>query len=144
MSFLTKNKERSRQFLRYFLVGSSSTVFETAMFLVFSYCFGKETVLFQYLSFTVTGIKLAQWLSLFIAFWYCFVLNRRWSFKSHGNPLRQLLFNTILLFINMYVTGHIVSFLITSLSFPYVAAKVFTICIAALWNFVLYRKVIYK
>lgn len=83
-------------------------------------------------------------IAYFAGFWVSFLLNKFWSFKSKGNFYRQLLLYIILFGINLVLTNGIMYFLTSIAGIPYMISKVFVMGCVVLWNFVIFKKVIYK
>ena len=72
-----------------------------------------------------------------------FLVNRNVTFKSTSNPLRSLVLYLILFALNTTFSTVAISLLAAHGVYPLVA-KVCTMACIVLWNFVLYKKVIFK
>lgn len=128
------------QFIRYFIVGISCFTIEYTLFIVLRAVFDISELLINVIVYT-------------LIFWLVFLLNKFFSFKSKDNFKRQLFLFTILYFINLII-GNIVLFtgiryLLVMLtyegSWPVLyLPKILIMFFITSWNFILYKKVIYK
>lgn len=132
--------ESLAQFIRYIFVGV--------------FCFSIEYILFIVLrnELSVSEI-LVNILVYTIIFWLNFLLNKFFSFRSTVNFRRQLFLYGILFFFNLIV-GNI--FLFSGISYILVLIsgegswpvlylpKILIMFFIISWNFILYKKVIYK
>lgn len=118
------------QAIKYLVVGGSSAVI--------------ELVLFQLLS-AVFAIPLAaaNVTAVVVSTVFNFLVNRNVTFKSTSNPLRSLVLYLILFVLNTTFSTVVISLLAAQGVYPLVA-KVCTMACIVLWNFVLYKKVIFK
>ena len=119
------------QFSRYLITGFSSAAIEL-------------TLLFVLRDTAGLTVLMANSIALTIVFWFNFLMNRFWSFKSKANIKRQLVMYLVLFVFNLATSDLIMYLLTVKLSLQYLIAKVFAIGAVVCWNFVLYRKVIYK
>lgn len=83
-------------------------------------------------------------ISVVIVFWFNFLLNRYWSFKSRGRLTRQLILYGILFFINIAASNGIMYLLTDIAGVHYLVSKIVSVGMIVVWNFLLYKKVIYK
>jgi len=90
------------------------------------------------------NLILANSVALTIVFWFNFCMNRFWSFKSTVDIKKQLVMYAFLFVFNLGASDLIMYLLASKLSLHYMIAKVFALGIIVSWNFVLYKKVIYK
>lgn len=120
-----------QQASRYLITGFSSAAIE---------------FLLLYLFRDVAGytIILSNSFALAIVFWFNFFMNRKWSFKSTMKLGKQLPMYLILFVFNLGASDLIMYLLTDRLSMQYLLAKVFAIGAVVSWNFILYKKVIYK
>lgn len=72
-----------------------------------------------------------------------FSINRQWSFKSSANLAGSMIKYGILFLFNLGFSTFVVTWLI-GLGLPAVLAKFITMACIVCWNFVLYRKVVFK
>ena len=119
------------QLKRYLITGFSSAAIEL-------------TLLYILRDVAKLGIIEANSIALTIIFWFNFLMNRFFSFKSAGNIKRQLIMYGMLFVFNLAASDLIMHLLTASLHLQYLIAKVFAIGAVVSWNFVLYKKVIYK
>ena len=119
------------QFSRYLITGFSSAAIEL-------------TLLFVLRDTAGLTVLAANSIALTIVFWFNFLMNRFWSFKSKANIKRQLVMYLVLFVFNLATSDLIMYLLTVKLSLQYLIAKVFAIGAVVCWNFILYRKVIYK
>ena len=118
------------QAIKYLVVGGSSAAI--------------ELVLFQLLS-AVFAIPLAaaNVTAVVVSTVFNFLVNRNVTFKSTSNPLRSLVLYLLLFALNTTFSTVVISFLAAQGVYPLVA-KVCTMACIVLWNFVLYKKIIFK
>ena len=118
------------QAIKYLVVGGSSAVI--------------ELVLFQLLS-AVFAIPLAaaNVTAVVVSTVFNFLVNRNVTFKSTSNPLRSLVLYLLLFALNTTFSTAVISLSAAQGVYPLVA-KVCTMACIVLWNFVLYKKVIFK
>lgn len=81
--------------------------------------------------------------SIVVSTAFNFLMNRNATFKSTSNPARSLLLYLVLLCANTVFTTVCISLLV-QLGIHSALAKVFTMTCTTMWNFVLYRKIIFK
>lgn len=134
------NPETLGQFIRYFIVGIVGFVLEYTLFIVLRDKLGIQELLSNIMVYTVI-------------FWFNFLLNKFWSFKSRNNFKRQLFYYGILFFFNL-VVGNVLLFsgirYLLALwygedSWPVLyLPKILVMFFIVSWNFILYKKVIYK
>lgn len=124
------SKKTLFQAIKYLMVGGSSAVI--------------ELVLFQLLS-AVFAIPLAaaNVTAVVVSTVFNFLVNRNVTFKSTSNPLRSLVLYLLLFALNTTFSTVVISLLAAQGVYPLVA-KVCTMACIVLWNFVLYKKIIFK
>jgi putative flippase GtrA len=133
------NPETRGQFIRYLAVGFGGFILEYVLFIVLRMIFDHELPV----NIAVTTV----------IFWFNFLLNKFFSFRSRNNFTRQLGFYMILYGINL-VVGNVLLF--SGIRYLLVLAwgegswpvlylpKILIMPFIMSWNFVLYKKVIYK
>lgn len=123
-------KEDVARIAKYLFVGGSSALL--------------ELVLFQVL-YAVCGwqIAVSNVCAVVVATAYNFLHNRSWAFGQSGNPTRSVILYLLLFAFNTTFSTTAISVLVAH-GAPSVAAKLFTQVCIVLWNYVLYRKVIFK
>lgn len=123
--------EAFRQLVRYLVTGFSSAAIELSLLYIFK----------DILKLTVLEANSAAYT---IVFWFNFFMNRLWSFKSKSNLKKQLTMYSLLFVFNLGASDLIMHVLATLLGLQYLIAKVFAIGAVVSWNFILYKKIIYK
>lgn len=124
-------RRTAQQLVRYLLVGSLSFVMEWSLLFCFHKVFG-----LWYLY--------ANSAAFIIVFWLNFLLNRFWSFQSQERFGRQILLYGILCLVNLGISNLMMFALHGFLKIEVMIAKVFAVALIVSWNFILYKKVIYK
>ena len=71
-----------------------------------------------------------------------FLFNRGVTFQSSSNPLRSLVLYLLLFAANTLISTFVISVLV-GMGLPSALAKLCMQCCVVVWNFVLYRKVIF-
>ena len=118
-----------QQGARYLIVGGSSALV--------------ELMLFQGLyAMLQMDVVVANVCAVVASTAFNFLLNRTLTFKSASNPARSVLLYLLLLALNTCFTSTAIALLV-SMGTPSVAAKLLTMACVTLWNFVLYRKVVF-
>lgn len=124
-------KESIGQAVRYVITGLCSAAIEFALLFIF-----RDVIGFS--------VLVSNSAALSIVFWFNFLMNRLWSFKSRKKLGRQLVLYLALFVFNLVASDLIMHLLTDRLSMQYLLAKVFAIGAVVCWNFILYRKVIYR
>lgn len=128
------------QFIRYVLVGVFSFSIEYTLFIVLRNAMSLNEILVNILVYSVI-------------FWINFLLNKYFSFKSRTNFKRQLFLYGLLFFFNLIVGNvllfsairHILVLMSGEGSWPVLyLPKILIMFFIISWNFLLYKKVIYK
>jgi len=119
------------QIMRYLITGICSAAIEFSLLFVFKGLMGLSVVV-------------ANSIALSIVFWFNFLMNRIWSFKSKMKLSKQLGMYSLLFLFNLGASDLIMYLLTDRLSMQYLLAKVFATGTVVCWNFVIYKKVIYK
>ncbi|MBE6066729.1 MAG: GtrA family protein [Clostridium lundense] len=130
MQELITNKSARNQFIKYLFVGGFTAFFEILL-----YAFLRKVV---YLNLTLSNI-IATVIATAINFW----INRGWSFKSASNLSKSLILYLILFFLNASFSTLAINVMV-KLKILDIAAKFITMCMITVWNFVIYRKLIFK
>ncbi|NMB32850.1 MAG: GtrA family protein [Clostridium sp.] len=87
---------------------------------------------------------LANAIAYVVVFWFNFLLNRFWSFKSKVNIFKQLRQYGILFFFNLFATSVFLYLLSEKIGIIPEISKILVMGLVVCWNFILYKKVIYK
>ncbi len=119
------------QFFRYIFVGVLSFITETSLL----YLLTDHFKLWYLYSNSIAYI---------VVFWLNFLLNRFWAFQSKDNLQRQMLMYLCLFVFNLIASSGIMYLLTSVFKFYYLVSKVFAVGLVVSWNFVIYKKVIYK
>lgn len=130
LEFFIGDKSK-KQFIRYLITGVSSFVIEYFLF---------------FLLFKVLSIYelVANTVVITIVFWFNFLMNRHWSFQSKEKLGRQLLMYLALFMFNAVISNLFIYTGVTILEISPLISKVLIMCLIVTWNFVIYKKVIYK
>lgn len=118
------------QAIKYLVVGGSSAVIELVLFQLLSAAFAIPLAAANVTAVVVSTV-------------FNFLVNRNVTFKSTSNPLRSLVLYLLLFALNTTFSTAVISLLAAQGVYPLVA-KVCTMACIVLWNFVLYKKVIFK
>lgn len=124
------NKDDILSAAKYLFVGGSSAVIELA--------------LFQLLVMMGLALAVANVVAVVIATAYNFLLNRSWSFGHTGGALASLVKYLLLFAFNTCFSTIAISTISPALGIPAIAVKVVTMGCIVVWNYVLYRSVIFK
>lgn len=104
----------------------------------------------EYLTFALLYVRFKLWYLLantivyVIVFWFNFLMNRFWSFSARGNLKRQLILYGILFAFNLCAITALMYLLSDMMGITPLISKFFVMGAVVSWNFVLYKKIIYK
>lgn len=132
-----ENPKKLKPVLRYLAVGISCFVCEYFIFILLFHLLGSRVVL------GLPPEKVANSIAVFVMFFVSFILNRNWSFESKGNVLKQTIMNLMLFIVNIVFSGWAITELMNMGIHAYIA-KILIMGVIVIWNFILYRKVIYR
>ena len=127
-----------KQLRRYLIIGFSATAI--------------DFVLFSFLGFFFKDINIyiKNSIGYTIGFLFSFLLNRNWAFESKDNWVRQVVLYFCLFAFNLYISNILVKYLAILLEtyffnqvFSELIAKAFSMGVIVIWNFIIYKKVIY-
>jgi putative flippase GtrA len=129
-SKLTVNKNWS-QFCRYLSVGGSSFLLEYGSFYILLDLYDVNYLIANSIVYsTVSAIN--------------FALNRLWTFRSTNNLRLQITLYLSLLMFN-FIASNVMLYILTGLlHIPPLLSKIGVMVMVVLWNFVIYKKVIYR
>ncbi|MDP4179601.1 MAG: GtrA family protein [Bacillota bacterium] len=82
--------------------------------------------------------------SQIVGFWVSFLLNKFWTFKIKEDFLKQLSSYTILFIFNLLFSTLALYLFVDIMHKDKDLTKIFTMGIIFIWNFVVYKKLIYK
>lgn len=98
---------------------------------------------FLFLSEAISwSIQLSNVTSLLISTVFNFVMNRNFTFKSAANPARSIALYFVLLSANMAISTYAISCFV-DVGVPSALGKIVMMCCIMLWNFFLYKKVVF-
>ena len=115
-------QENKGQMLRYAIVGGAGAVIDLALLFILTEFFN-----FYYLLSTTLAFIFSALLN--------FYFNRRWTFKSSGNAQRQLLIFSFVAISGVLINAGIMYVLVELFYVYYMLAKVASIAIVTIWNF---------
>ncbi len=124
-------KKNIQQFIKYLFVGGTSFLLDYGLFLLLYKQFGVFEVY-------------ANAVSVFVAFWYNFLLNKFWSFESNDDFFKQMLSYLALMFFNMLFSSGFIYIIDKRVGISPVIGKVIAMVLIVGWNFILYKTVIFK
>lgn len=140
-----KTKLQEYKFFSDLLTGSSFE--QLTRYLITGFLsFGIEYLMFFILYHLLSvGYITANVIVYAVVFWINFLLNRFWSFKSQDNLLRQLKLYSLLFIFNLLVVNVFLMYVLSEIAgIPPLISKVLLMGVVVLWNFILYKKVIYR
>lgn len=131
LSDLFLNKRTLLQFKRYLITGFLSAAVEYSVLFVLTDFIG----LWHIFSNTV---------AIAASFCFNFLMNKYWSFKSKQDIKKQLLQYGLLFAVNMCLSNIIIYLMSDVLNMYYLIPKLASTVIITFWNFIIYKKIIYK
>ncbi|MBN1412835.1 MAG: GtrA family protein [Spirochaetales bacterium] len=127
-----KDPKARNQFIKYLVVGFSSAALE----------FSGLWFLVEMLKFKAV---IANLIVYTVIFWFNYLLNRFWSFQSKDNFFKQVLMYGVLFAWNLYIINYLLfGWLVETIGWHYLITKVLMIGLIVTWNFIIYKKVIYR
>ncbi len=120
-----------RQFLRYITAGLTAFSAEFA-------------VLYLLKEYARVWYIYSNTAAYFTGFWTSFLLNKYWTFGVRKNFFRQLVLTLLLFFFNLAASNTLLYILTDLAGIYYLLSKFITMTMVFSWNFVLYRKFIYR
>jgi putative flippase GtrA len=124
-------KRNWRQFFRYLFVGGGSFVLEYGSFYVLLTLYNVNYLIAN--SIVYTSVSALN-----------FTLNRLWTFRSTNGLRRQIALYLSLLLFNFIASNLMLYILTGQLLIPALWSKIAVMVMVVLWNFALYKKVIYR
>lgn len=125
-----QSSETQKQLIRYLLVGAVTAITELLVF-----------------ALLVRVIKLmlapSNIIATVIATILNFTLNKEWSFRNRSSITRSLILYLLLFTCNIVLSTNVIDFMV-KFGVLDIYAKFMTMALITLWNFVLYRKVVFK
>lgn len=123
-------KERIIQVLKYLLVGGSTALLELMLFWLL--CL-----------FTANNLVLSNIIAVITATCANFLLNGKLTFQGSSNMLRSAMLYALLFLFNLAFSTCTINAL-GSTAIPPVVVKALTQACIVTWNFILYRKVVFR
>lgn len=127
--FVREKYQTLKQAILYLLVGGSSALIELVLFYTLSDVFSA--------SLTLSNVA-----AVIIATAFNFIVNGTVTFKSASSLSRSVILYLILFCFNTIFSTVVINYL-ASMGLPAIFAKIITMACIVLWNFVLYKKVIF-
>ncbi len=124
-------QENKGQMLRYAVVGGTGAIVDLGALYILT-----EFFHFYYLWSTTLSFIVSALLN--------FYFNRRWTFKSSGNTKKQLLIFSFVATSGVVLNGFIMYILVDWLKIYYMLAKVFSVGIVTIWNFLWNKYLTFK
>lgn len=124
-----KNKTVLMQFAKYIGIGGVCAVFELCLFTVFG--------------LVGMGIYASNISAVVIATVANYMLNKFWAFESKKNSAKSLVLYVCLFMFNLFFSSQFIVIL-TGAGIHKVVAKLGSMVLITCWNFILYKKVIFK
>lgn len=121
-----------RSFARFLVSGFCAAIAEYVIFLSLYSLLGHWSLL------------LCQVISFLCGAAISFSLNRLWVFKSNGNIKHEFAKYMTLVVINLFISGQIIWLLVNEIRLSAWIAKLITMAIIALWNFLIFQKLVFK
>jgi putative flippase GtrA len=119
------------QFKKYLIIGFMSFLLEYMLFLLL--------LQLAKLNYIISNITVYT-----VIFWFNFLMNRYWSFKSKDNIGRQLKLYGLLFAFNLLVTTGMIYILSDIAGIIPQISKIIVMGAVVSWNFIIYKKVIYR
>ena len=133
------------QFIRYILCGVTAFSCELFSFWVLEYLVWPQIGPFEtrILGVPVTSKNISSSVAMTIGYLIAFTLNRVWSFKSKVHLWQQFFKSFLLFLFNILASNLLINLFVDTMGIGKLPAKVLQMAIIVMWNFILYKKVIY-
>jgi putative flippase GtrA len=119
------------QFVRYLIVGGSSFLLEYGLFFILLQHYKIHYLIAN--SVVYSSVSLIN-----------FMLNRTWTFRSQKKVSLQLMLYLGLIGFNFFASNLVLYFFSDFMQISPLIAKIIVMGMVVCWNFVLYKKVIYR
>ncbi|MGC7871837.1 GtrA family protein [Desulfosporosinus sp. SYSU MS00001] len=129
LSLKNKRSYSIPRFVKYLIVGGSSAFIELLIFSLLRMLF---------IDLTISNI-----VAVVLATLFNFFVNRGWSFSTSSNLKRSFILYLILFLLNLTFSTNAIRIMV-SFGFVELFAKIITMACITIWNYVLYRKVVFK
>ncbi len=120
-----------KQGSRYLVVGFFTAGIELVLFWVLASLLGMD-------------VRFANVIAVLTSTTINFIANRQWTFEGASNMRRALMLYLVLQTFDIAFTTVAIGVLVTSFAWPKMVAKLFTMGCVVSWNFILYRRVIFR
>ena len=125
-------KETLAQLSRYLITGFTAFGIEYALYVLLLKGLGWHYVLSSVIVYA-------------LVFWFSFIINRIWSFKSKGDMKKQVIQYSLLFFFNLMVANVILmTFFIDIVGISPLVSPFLKMACVVCWNFLIYKYIIYK
>jgi putative flippase GtrA len=125
------NAQKRWQFVRYLIVGGSSFLLEYGLFFILLQHYKIHYLIAN--SIVYSSVSFIN-----------FIFNRTWTFRSQKNFSLQLMLYLGLIAFNFFASNLVLYFFSGLMQIPPLLAKIIVMGMVVCWNFVLYKKVIYR
>lgn len=139
---LIQEKGGLAEFLKYAAVGCGAVLVDFGLFEILLQLLGREREIIIF-SVSLHPEQMANTAGMLAGFFFSYLINRVWTFRSSGNVPRQLALMALLLCVNILITNQAITFLGRKAGAPFALAKPLMQAVTALWNFVYYKYVVY-
>lgn len=126
---ITENKNNIIQLIKYIIIGGTSAL-----------C---ELLLFTTLQVLGIGIFISNISSVIIATIINYLLNKFWAFKSKKGSVKSLVLYIALFSFNITFSSQFIIFL-SNTGVKSIVAKFISMILITCWNFILYKKIVFK
>ena len=126
---IIESKNNIIQFSKYIIIGGTSALCELLLFTIFEVL--------------GIGIFISNISAVVIATVINYLLNKFWAFKSQKGSIKNLVLYISLFIFNITFSSQFIIFL-SNAGFKSIVAKFISMILITCWNFVLYKKIIFK
>lgn len=126
---IIESKNNIIQFSKYIIIGGTSAICELLLFTIFD---------MLEISIVISNIS-----SVIIATIINYLLNKFWAFKSQKASIKSLVLYIALFIFNIIFSSQFIVF-VSNAGVNGIVAKLISMILITCWNFVLYKKVIFK
>ena len=126
---IIESKNNIIQFSKYIIIGGTSAICELLLFTIFD---------MLEISIVISNIS-----SVIIATIINYLLNKFWAFKSQKASIKSLVLYIALFIFNITFSSQFIVF-VSNAGVNGIVAKLISMILITCWNFVLYKKVIFK
>lgn len=126
---IVENKDSVIQFSKYIIIGGTSALCELILFTIFQ--------------LGGIGIFISNISSVIIATSINYLLNKFWAFKSQKGSIKSLVLYISLFIFNIAFSSQFI-IILSNAGIKSIVAKLISMILITCWNFVLYKKVVFK